>query len=470
MKVKLLAGAALAAAFAASGAQAQGFFGASGPPSLGFYGALDAGWHQLERGGVHTHSSNNAPDGAPYGYKFAIQGEGDFAGFGRLGYRVTPNWRVEVEGGYRKGEIQSIRGSANRSQPYALCTAGVIRTAAAPTCGSPGGDLNAYTAMGNVIYDFLPNSKISPFLGAGVGGMNLSVKTLGQFSGKPTGGAFAANTAANPAYQNLSIDDDQWVFAYQGLAGLTYQATSQLSLDLTYRYIKTADAKFASVGSAPGGFQPGVFRGKYQDQSLTLGVRYAFSPPPAPVAPPVAPPEPPPQPPITPEAPPPAPPPAPEAQQFIVYFPFDQSILTSDAQAVVQQAAQFAQANGTATVVVVGHTDTSGSPRYNVRLSERRAKAVADALVGLGVAQSSLQVDWRGEADPAVATGDGVKEPLNRRSTITITPPGAAGIAAPVASQPVSGGGSMSSGRSMRASRHTRASHHKAAARHKRHR
>lgn len=465
MKVKLLAGAALAAAFAASGAQAQGFFGSSGPPSLGFYGALDAGWHQLEKGGIHTHSSNNAPDGAPYGYKFAIQGEGDFAGFGRLGYRLSPNWRVEVEGGYRKGQINSIRGSSNRSQPYALCTAGVTRTTAAPSCGRPNGDLNAYTAMGNVIYDFLPNSRLSPFLGAGVGGMNVAVKTLGQFSGKPVGGAFAANTAANPAYQNLSIDDDQWVFAYQGLAGLTYQATSQLSFDLTYRYIKTADAKFASVGSAPGGFQPGVFRGKYQDQALTLGVRYAFSPPPAPPPPP-PPPPPPADVPLPPEAPPPPPPAVPEAQQFIVYFPFDQSILTSDAQAVVQQAAQFAQANGTATVVVVGHTDTSGSARYNVRLSERRAKAVADALVGLGVAQSALQVDWRGEADPAVATGDGVKEPLNRRSTITITPPGAAAVAAPVASQPVPTESSP-----MRASR-SRAMHHsrKAPVRHRRHR
>jgi OOP family OmpA-OmpF porin len=69
---------------------------------------------------------------------------------------------------------------------------------------------------------------------------------------------------------------------------------------------------------------------------------------------------------------------------------------------------------------VVGHTDLSGSPAYNVRLSERRAKAVADALVGQGVNAGALQVDWKGETMPAVATADGVKEPLNRRSTIDI--------------------------------------------------
>ena len=51
-------------------------------------------------------------------------------------------------------------------------------------------------------------------------------------------------------------------------------------------------------------------------------------------------------------------------------------------------------------------------------LDERQA--VADALVGSGVAQTALSVDWKGETQPAVQTGDGVKEPLNRRSTIDI--------------------------------------------------
>ena len=121
----------------------------------------------------------------------------------------------------------------------------------------------------------------------------------------------------------------------------------------------------------------------------------------------------------------------------MVYFPFDKSFLTTDAQAVVQQAAQYASSGAATQVIVVGHTDTSGSVAYNLRLSERRAKVVADALVGLGVGQSVLSVDWKGKADPAVATGDGVKEPLNRRSTITINFAGQSGAAQPVASAPV---------------------------------
>ncbi|RYF97899.1 MAG: OmpA family protein, partial [Caulobacteraceae bacterium] len=118
--------------------------------------------------------------------------------------------------------------------------------------------------------------------------------------------------------------------------------------------------------------------------------------------------------------PPPPPPAAAEAKQFVVYFPFDQYVLTPEAQAVVQEAATYATSGNATRVIVVGHTDTSGPADYNMRLSERRAKATADALVGLGVGQSTLQVDWKGETDLAVPTPDGVKEPLNRRSTIDI--------------------------------------------------
>lgn len=109
-----------------------------------------------------------------------------------------------------------------------------------------------------------------------------------------------------------------------------------------------------------------------------------------------------------------------EARAFVVYFPFDQAILTPEAQQVVSDAAGYASAGKATKVIVVGYTDTSGSPKYNLRLSERRAKAVANSLVGLGVPASTLSVDWKGETNLAVSTKDGVKEPLNRRSTIQI--------------------------------------------------
>ena len=90
---------------------------------------------------------------------------------------------------------------------------------------------------------------------------------------------------------------------------------------------------------------------------------------------------------------------------------------------MIQQAGAYAAEGNSQRVEVVGHTDSSGSNADNARLSERRAKAVADGLVALGVPQTVLAVDWRGESELAVPTPDGTKEPLNRRSTIAVIYP-----------------------------------------------
>ena len=105
MKFKLLAGAALAAVFAASGASAQ---------EVGWYGAVDLGYHWPE--GIEGDSSNNAANSQPYSWDF--NQEEDWAGFARLGYRLSEHWRVELEGGYRSGDIGKVRAV---SGPNGLC-------------------------------------------------------------------------------------------------------------------------------------------------------------------------------------------------------------------------------------------------------------------------------------------------------------------------------------------------------------
>jgi len=71
-------------------------------------------------------------------------------------------------------------------------------------------------------------------------------------------------------------------------------------------------------------------------------------------------------------------------------------------------------------VLVVGYADTSGSAAYNVGLSNRRARTVADSLVSMGVAGGVIALDGKGETALARPTADGVREPLNRRATIGI--------------------------------------------------
>ena len=381
MKIRLLAGVAAVALCAASGASAQSALS-------GWYLAGDVGYHTTD--GVKGKSSVNGTDGKPLQWTFSA--DDDWAGFGRIGYRFTPNWRVEGEYGYRSGDIEGVRGSAAAPQPQGLCKAGIERTTAAPLCGKPDGELKATTLMANVIYDFMPGSSWRPFIGAGVGTAWVHNKVYGQLSGVPAGGA---------QFQNTSFDDVDQALAWQGLLGVAWDFAPNWSLDLTGRYLQTDDLQWGSVtaNTGPAGlpvYDVGTFEGKYKDTSLTLGIRYTFgSPPPPPAA-------------------------AYEAKEFVVYFPFDQYVLTPEAQAVISQAADYAKGGNATKIVVVGHTDTSGSPKYNAKLSERRAKAVADGLVGAGVAATTLAVDWKGESEPAVATGDGVKEPLNRRSTISI--------------------------------------------------
>ena len=104
----------------------------------------------------------------------------------------------------------------------------------------------------------------------------------------------------------------------------------------------------------------------------------------------------------------------------MVYFEWDRSDLTADAQAVVRSAAAYAKSGQPTRIMVVGHADTSGSQAYNQALSARRARTVSDSLVAQGVSGSVISMESRGETDPAKETGDGVREPLNRRATIDI--------------------------------------------------
>ncbi len=335
---------------AATGAAAQ---------DTGWYGALDIGYHRTETQTLH--SSGMA-------YNLTIGHSDSWAGFARVGYKLSPNLRLELEGGYRPGDVGSI------------CE---------PTfgCVGKGGGEHAWTLMSNLLVDLMPNSSFSPFIGGGLGVARTSLSRSVAFP--------------NP-YGTLNVDDADTKFAWQGIAGVSFKASERLNVDVTYRYLGSQRENYTvtNTGATPNNtLQPGVIDGAYKDQSITVGLRYALSAPPPP---------------------PPPPPPVYEAKDFIVYFPFDQYVLTPEAQSVVQEAAKYATDGHASKEVVVGHTDTSGSVAYNMRLSERRAKATADALVNLGVPASSLDVSWKGKSEPAVQTGDGVKEPLNRRATIHV--------------------------------------------------
>lgn len=103
---------------------------------------------------------------------------------------------------------------------------------------------------------------------------------------------------------------------------------------------------------------------------------------------------------------------------YLVFFAWDRADVTPVAATILDQVAQDFLDGEIPRVVLAGHTDTSGSADYNMRLSERRARSVAAELVARGVPESALEVTWFGETELRIQTGDGVREPQNRRVEI----------------------------------------------------
>jgi len=107
-------------------------------------------------------------------------------------------------------------------------------------------------------------------------------------------------------------------------------------------------------------------------------------------------------------------------RQEIIYYEFDkgQSAETRNAISRVLDAGQFCNVQG---IRVVGHTDTSGSASYNLGLSKRRAADALEELVRQGVNRAVITSEGKGETEPFVDTGDGVREQLNRRTEVLLT-------------------------------------------------
>ena len=131
-----------------------------------------------------------------------------------------------------------------------------------------------------------------------------------------------------------------------------------------------------------------------------------------------------PAPPVLPPLPPapPAPPPPPPPSDFTAYFDFDSWTLTAEDLTVITNVINTARTGGQTHIIVVGHTDTSGSAAYNQRLSVRRANVVVEALVDMGARRAAIQASGVGETDLAVQTPDNTKEAKNRRTVIGLQP------------------------------------------------
>ena len=99
-----------------------------------------------------------------------------------------------------------------------------------------------------------------------------------------------------------------------------------------------------------------------------------------------------------------------------VYFDYDQSTLTNEAQATLDRQAAFLKASPSFRITIEGHCDERGTREYNLALGDRRASAVRDYLVAKGINASRLTTISYGKERPSVGGSNETSYSLNRRA------------------------------------------------------
>jgi outer membrane protein OmpA-like peptidoglycan-associated protein len=103
-----------------------------------------------------------------------------------------------------------------------------------------------------------------------------------------------------------------------------------------------------------------------------------------------------------------------------ILFDTDKSDLKSAAQTNLQDLAASLQKNLNTNILIVGHTDNTGSDAHNMDLSVRRAESVKSFIVANNVASSRLTTSGKGESEPIADNTTVEGRAQNRRVEIVI--------------------------------------------------
>ena len=442
MKHKLLIAAATAALMAV--------------PSLAT--AQDSGWYLRGNLGYGGHTDGEFTGGLIGD----TESEGDFAWSLGAGYQFPSGWRLELDGttlGTDLGSINSLPQSE--------------------------ADLRTTNAMLNAIYDIDLGGDWTPYVGAGLGVSFAEMSaTASDYIGSGNtfqSSAACPGAASGTDSFTCSLNEDDANFAWQVLAGLGYAITDNLSWDTHYKYASLGELRLDGTRVNTASNVSNALLTTYEDaasHTLLTGFRYRFGAAAAPAVLPLAPMvnkvecwdgsmvfggnacpvEPAPEPtvrcwdgsmafssgecPVQPQtytcwdgslvydlATCPVETRSRETvaalcgeqyRQEIIYYEFDRG-QSAETRNTVNRILDIGQYCNVDNIRVVGHTDTSGPASYNLNLSKNRAKDARDELVRQGIRGEIITSEGKGETEPFVQTGDGVKEQLNRRTEVLIT-------------------------------------------------
>lgn len=105
-----------------------------------------------------------------------------------------------------------------------------------------------------------------------------------------------------------------------------------------------------------------------------------------------------------------------------VLFDIDSAALKAGAHTEISRVARVLNEYPQTSIVVAGHTDSTGSEEHNQALSERRAQSVKNALIDQGVSASRVTTVGYGETQPIASNYTPEGRQMNRRVVVTIAP------------------------------------------------
>lgn len=103
-----------------------------------------------------------------------------------------------------------------------------------------------------------------------------------------------------------------------------------------------------------------------------------------------------------------------------ILFPFDSETLLPAGRSNLQDLARSLQNYPGTEVLIVGHTDATGSDSYNMALSQRRAESAASYLAAQGISRSRIRTQGRGEVEPIASNDSESGRQQNRRVEVAI--------------------------------------------------
>jgi len=182
-----------------------------------------------------------------------------------IGYQFTDVFRADLTAEYFEGRFDG---------PSLVATPCAGQGPGTSCALSHSANFSALGVMASGYVDLATLAGFTPYLGAGIGATHIDWNTVHETTTCVAGGGACAGAAGGASYAGR----DSWRFTYALMAGVSYEVTDRLKLDIGYRYSRIADGGMFGFGaeslagaSGAKGYDDGLTR-----HEIRAGLRFAL--------------------------------------------------------------------------------------------------------------------------------------------------------------------------------------------------